>query len=108
MIGEAGGAAEIESSIESISGSVPDHFNKVRRSSIDRLQPLHHVLAAVLVASARAVAREIQIDADPSFVGDALQNPMAGRKVDVSVAEVVNAFEELRLARVLLVGSAVR
>src|SRR5437867_1425160 len=107
MIGEAGGAAEIEWSSESINGSVPDHFNKVRRSSINRLQPFHHVLAAMLVAGARAVAREIQIDADPSFVTDGLENPMAGREVDISVAEVVNAFEELRFARVLLVGSAI-
>src|SRR5437667_12865273 len=93
--------------MEPTSAAVPEHFRNVRRSSINRFQPVNYIAATTLVAGARPVARAIQIDADPSFVADRLQNPMAGRKVDVSVAEIVNAFEELRLGRVLPVNLAV-
>src|SRR5437016_2799168 len=90
--------------IEPNTGSDPAHLRNMRRSGINRLQSLYYILAAMLVAGARRVARAIQIDADPSLVADLLENPMAGRKIDVPVAQVVNAFEELRLGRVLLVA----
>src|SRR5579872_3370368 len=88
-------------------GSAAPHFSNVRLSSIYGLQFLDHVLAAMLVARARTIAGEIQIHADPAFVVDLLQDAMAGGEVDVAIAEVVDAFEELCLGGVALVDFAV-
>src|SRR5690242_736919 len=88
-------------------GSPAQAFRKTRRSSIDRLQPIHDVRAAMLKARARAVARSIKIDADPAFVSDPFENAMAGGKIDLAVAQIVNALEELRSRGILLLGLAV-
>ena len=69
---------------------------RVLRSGINRFQPLDHILAAPFVTGARTVAGPIEIHANPALVPDLLQDPMARRKIDVAVAEVVNTLEELR------------
>src|SRR5690242_13460833 len=78
------------------SGNAPAHFRNARRSSINRLQSIHYILPAVLVTRPRPVPRAIQIDADPSFVIGLFQNAVAGGEVDIAVAQVIDAFEELR------------
>src|SRR6478672_3551330 len=46
--------------------------SRVRRvtSDIDGLQLIHDVLAAALVAGSRTLARDIEIDAEPTFEAD--------------------------------------
>src|SRR5579871_2656696 len=78
-------------------GRAPPHFRNVRRSSIDRLQSFDDVLSAMFVTGAGPVARAIQVDADPSFVIDLLQNAVASGEINVAIAEVVDAFEEFGL-----------
>src|SRR5580765_4709487 len=57
---------------------------RVRRESsdIDRLQLIHHVLRAVLVAGARTFPRDIQVGAEPAFEVDALQDAVAAGEID--------------------------
>src|SRR5450755_2294935 len=81
------------------SGSAAAHFRNARRSCINRLQPIQYVLPATLVTRPRSVARAIQVDADPSFIVDSLQNTVTGGEVDVAVTQVMNAFEECRIRR---------
>src|SRR5260370_13916004 len=93
-------------------GSAAAHFRNARLaripSSINRLQAFHNVLAAMLVTGTRSVARAIQIDADPSFIVDLLQNTVTGGEVDVAVTQVIDAFEEFRFRRIAFVDLAVR
>src|SRR5215831_15180259 len=83
------------------SGSAPAHFRNARRSGIDRLQTLDHVSSAALIACSRTVARAVEIHADPTLVFDLRENAMAGRKIDLAVAQVINTLEEFRVRRVL-------
>src|SRR5690349_22946066 len=73
---------------------------RVLTSGINRLQPLDDIPAASFVTGPGAVARPVEIDANPALVTDLLQNAMASWKIDIAVAEVVNTLEELRFGRV--------
>src|SRR5215472_1331674 len=66
----------------------PAPFAPLARSDIDGLQFFYDVLAAALVAGSRALAGDVEVDAEPAFEVDALEHAMAGGKVDVAVAEV--------------------
>src|SRR5580698_9350361 len=92
-------------------GAAAAHLSIVRRFgsslNIDWLQFLDNILAAVLIARARPIAGAVQIDADPTLVRDLLQNAMAGGEIDVPIAQIVDALEELRFGRILLVHLAV-
>src|SRR5262245_5135236 len=76
-------------------GNAPAHLRNIRRSCIDRLQPLHDALPAMPVADPRAVPRVVEIDTDPTLVANLLQNAVTGEEIDFSVAEIVDAFEKL-------------
>src|SRR3974377_606040 len=89
-------------------GSVPAHLRNARLSSINWLQAVDDVSAAVFVTGPRAVPRVIQVDADPSFEGNFLEDAMAGGEVDIAVAKIVDAFEELGFGRIAFVDLAVR
>src|SRR5262249_41488555 len=67
---------------------------KLRRDSsrIHRFQFVDYVGATALVAGARPVAGNVQIDADPSLKTNRPQYAVAGGKVDFAVAEVVDIF----------------
>src|ERR1035438_8874683 len=64
-------------------------------SDIDRLQFIHDVLPAALVADARSLARGVEIDAQPPFVADRFQHPMAARKIHIAIAEIEDIVEQL-------------
>src|SRR5579862_5566924 len=91
----------VSAAIAPNTGAAAAHFNilrRLRRSlDINWLQFLDDILAAVLVARARTIAREVQIHADPALVSNLFQNAMAGGEVDIAIAEIVDALEELRL-----------
>src|SRR5450759_931328 len=74
-------------------------------SDIDRLQLVDDVLPATLVADARSLARDVEIDAQPPFVADRFQHSMAARKIHVAIAEIEDIVEQFvaDLARVLVV-----
>src|ERR1039457_556046 len=74
-------------------------------SDIDRLQFIDDVLPAALVADARSLARGVEVDAQPPFVADRFQHPMAARKIHIAIAEIEDIVEQLvaDLARVLIV-----
>src|ERR1041385_1544088 len=55
---------------------------------IDRLQGFYDVVGAALVAFARALAGDVEIGAEPTFEGDALEDAVAGGEVDFAVAEI--------------------
>src|ERR1051326_8741520 len=61
-------------------------------SGIDRFQPVHDVSAAPLVTGARALAGDVEIDADPTLKVNGFENAVAGGEVDIAVAEIVNVF----------------
>src|SRR5215472_1629883 len=66
-----------------------------RGSGIDRLQLVHHILPAPLVARSRPLTCHIQIHAQPALEVDRLQHPMARREVDRAVAEIEHVVGDL-------------
>src|SRR6478752_4877179 len=101
------------------SGRAAAHFITVRRftnstiillheSRVDGLKTLDNVIPAMFVTRPRPLAGAIQIYAVPALIADLLQNAMAGREIDISVAKIVNALEEFGVRRILLLHFAVR
>src|SRR5260370_13132496 len=110
-------AALLLQAMEPNSGSARPYFKRVRRFRrsfillplcVNWLKPLHYVIAAALITRARPFTRPVQIHADPALITDLFQYAMAGRKIDVSIAQIIDALKELRSGRILLVDLAIR
>jgi hypothetical protein len=69
---------------------------KVRRerSDINRLQRLDYVCSAAFVADPGTFASHVQIDYQPAIERSCLKNTMAGRKVHLPVAQIVDILKE--------------
>src|ERR1022692_1945593 len=81
--------------------------SRVRRvtSDIDGLQFVDYVLRATLVADARSLARDVEIDAQPPFVADRFQHAMAARKIHLAIPQIEDIVEQFvaDLAGILVV-----
>src|SRR6266446_9358851 len=74
---------------------------------VNRFQLPDYVFAAAVVAESGAFARRVQVHADPAFELDLFEYPVAGGKIDVSIAQIVDAGKELRLLGIFAQGFSV-
>src|ERR1017187_4421911 len=84
----AGGAAA--------ASAIPSALRRVI-SNINGLQCSNYVSAAALVAGPRTVAGDVQVDAQPSLESHPAEDPVAGREIDLAVAQVEDAVAEVLL-----------
>src|SRR5215471_17879693 len=61
-------------------------------SRIHILQMLRNVAAATLVTGPWPLARDVEVDNQPSLEADGLQHSMAGRKIYLAAPQVGDAF----------------
>jgi hypothetical protein len=80
----------------------------LRTLYINWFEPIHDVIAAMLVTGARTIASPVQVHANPASIIYLLQDTMASGKIDIPVAEIVDTIEEFCRWGVLRFDGAVR